>query len=73
MISKKDINKIWLTGDSIWIALVNGDILKENFADYKRLKEATPDELSRYQTSYFGVHWPDLDEDLSFEGFKSVI
>jgi hypothetical protein len=33
-----------------------------------RLKHDTPKELNNIQISPFGLHWPDLDEDLSFRG-----
>ena len=34
----------------------------------RRLAAGTPEQLSRMVVSPFGIHWPDLDEDLSFEG-----
>jgi hypothetical protein len=33
-----------------------------------RLKRGTPQQLSRIEVSPFGLHWPDLDEDLSIRG-----
>jgi hypothetical protein len=33
-----------------------------------RLSSGTPDQLNNIETSPFGLHWPDLDEDLSFRG-----
>ena len=33
-----------------------------------RLKNGTVKELNNIQISPFGLHWPDLDEDLSFRG-----
>ena len=33
-----------------------------------RLKDGSPKQLSNIELSPFGIHWPDLDEDLSFEG-----
>ena len=37
-------------------------------ADSLRLAGATPQQLSRIEISPFGLHWPELDEDLSFRG-----
>jgi len=37
----------------------------------KRLQHAmrgTPQQLNNIEISPFGLHWPDLDEDLSFRG-----
>jgi hypothetical protein len=33
-----------------------------------RLARGTVQQLSRIELSPFGIHWPDLDEDLSFRG-----
>jgi hypothetical protein len=33
-----------------------------------RLARGTRRQLSRIEISPYGVHWPDLDEDLSFRG-----
>ena len=34
----------------------------------KRLADATARTLNNIEISPFGLHWPDLDEDLSFRG-----
>ncbi len=33
-----------------------------------RLSNGTPEQLNNIEVSPFGLHWPDLDEDLSFRG-----
>ncbi len=33
-----------------------------------RLSRGTADQLNNIEISPFGLHWPDLDEDLSFRG-----
>lgn len=33
-----------------------------------RLSKGTPQQLNHVEVSPFGLHWPDLDEDLSFRG-----
>ena len=33
-----------------------------------RLARGTPQELGHIEISPFGLHWPDLDEDLSIRG-----
>lgn len=33
-----------------------------------RLARGTPAQLNHIEVSPFGLHWPDLDEDLSFRG-----
>ncbi|HZM03941.1 MAG TPA: DUF2442 domain-containing protein [Candidatus Saccharimonadales bacterium] len=37
-------------------------------AENPRLSGGTPQQLNHIETSPFGLHWPDLDEDLSFHG-----
>lgn len=39
------------------------------FVDYPRLKYATQEQRNNYTTDDFGIHWEELNEDLSFEGF----
>jgi Protein of unknown function (DUF2442) len=33
-----------------------------------RLAKGSPEQLGNIEISPFGLHWPDLDEDLSFRG-----
>lgn len=63
------IEKIWLTDTAVWIRTADGREGHENFDEYPRLRYATPAQREAYQTDDFGIHWPELDEDLSFEGF----
>ena len=37
-------------------------------ADNQRLAKGTAKQLNNIEISPFGLHWPDLDEDLSFRG-----
>jgi hypothetical protein len=63
------IEKIWLTEDAVWIRTTDGREACEYFSDYPRLRFATPAQLANYQADDYGINWPDIDEDLSFEGF----
>ena len=36
---------------------------------FPRLQNATIEQRENYELSPFGIHWEELDEDLSFEGF----
>ncbi len=36
--------------------------------DNPRLAQGTPEQLGNIEISPFGLHWPDLDEDLSIRG-----
>ncbi len=37
-----------------------------------RLARGTPQELANIELSPFGLHWPDLDEDLSIRAILAV-
>ena len=63
------IEKIWLTDSAVWIRTNDGKEACETFADYPRLRYATPEQREQYEADEFGIHWESLDEDLSFEGF----
>jgi len=63
------IAKIWLTGDAVWIRTTEGKEACESFSDYPRLKNATQKQRMKYVADEFGIRWPEIDEDLSFEGF----
>lgn len=63
------VEKVWLTDTEVWICTTDGRKVREKFADYQRLKWATPEQRANFATSNDGIHWRELDEDLSFEGF----
>ena len=64
-----DVKKIWLTDTAIWIQTADGRQASEKFADYTTLRNASKHEREDFSRSPFGIHWPHLDEDLSYEGF----
>ena len=64
-----DVRKIWLTDTAIWIQTADGKKACEKLADYASLRNASTAERSDYSCSPYGLHWPQLDEDLSYEGF----
>lgn len=68
-LNRSEVRRIWLTDTAVWIELIDGRKAKESFADYRRLAEASDEERRNYNLSRFGIHWPHLDEDLSYEGF----
>lgn len=37
-------------------------------SDYPRLAAASPDQRSQMELSPLGIHWPEIDEDLSIAG-----
>ena len=63
------IDKIWLDDKAVWIRTADGTEACEYFADYPRLKHATDAQRANYTIDAVGIHWAEIDEDLSFEGF----
>ncbi len=50
------------------ITLGAGNEIRFPVAENPRLANGTAAQLNHVEFSPFGIHWPDLDEDLSFEG-----
>ncbi len=55
--------------DLMLIVLNNKRVLKRDISDFERLKSSKLSELNHYSISPFGVHWDDLDEDISLRNF----
>ncbi|HXP62381.1 MAG TPA: DUF2442 domain-containing protein [Dongiaceae bacterium] len=52
----------------IIIAMESGAEIRFPVGENPRLATGTAEQLSRIEISPYGLHWPDLDEDLSFRG-----
>ena len=63
------VKEVWLTDNAVWIKTDKDEVACEQFVDYPRLKYATPEQLQNYEVNEYGIHWKEIDEDLSFEGF----
>ena len=63
------IEKIWFTDKAVCIRTDDGREGQEQLANYPRLRNATFKELENFEADDYGIHWPDLDEDLCFDGF----
>lgn len=59
--------------DLLLILLNTGSVLRESISTYPLLSAASPSQLSNFTLigKGTGIHWPDLDEDLSLKGFLS--
>lgn len=67
--NRNDVARVWLTNDAVYVELHDGQVGKELFCHYDRLSKASENERENYRLSHFGIHWPEIDEDLSFQGF----
>lgn len=58
------------TDDTLAVDLADGRTIIVPLAWFPVLLEATPAERRRWEIAGggYGIHWPDLDEDLSTEG-----
>jgi hypothetical protein len=52
----------------IVIVMQSGKEFRFPVSENPRLAKGTPEQLNHIELSPFGIHWPDLDEDLSFRG-----
>jgi len=63
------IRKLWFDDNKIFIKTEDGRELWQSLLWYSRLLHATNKQRSNYRISYSGIHWSDVDEDISFESF----
>jgi hypothetical protein len=59
-----------ITEDALTVSLDDGRALSVPLTWYPRLWHGTPEERGRWRLigDGRGIHWPDLDEDISVEG-----
>jgi hypothetical protein len=50
------------------VTLKDGRIIGTPIEWYPKLAAATPEQLANHELWAFGIHWEELDEDLSIEG-----
>lgn len=66
----ESVKDVRLTEDTLTVDLLDGRTISVPLAWYPRLLHATSEQRDNWQVSGggFGIHWPDLDEDLSTQG-----
>jgi hypothetical protein len=59
-----------VSDDTLSVDLSDGRTISVPLAWYPRLAHAAPDERSRWRLigNGHGIHWPEVDEDISVEG-----
>ena len=62
--------RIAVTDDTLTVDLEDGRTISVPIVWYPRLAYGTPAERANFQIvgAGYGVHWPDLDEDIGVEG-----
>ena len=61
--------KIWFKGDYLYGEDDSGKTYRQSLLWYKKLRSATDEEREQYTFGFDGIHWRNLDEDVSFESF----
>jgi len=64
------VKDVHCTDDVLIVDLLDGRTISVPLTWYPRLAHATPDQRANWQVcgGGYGIHWPDLDEDLSTQG-----
>ena len=64
------VKDVQVTADSLVVDLMDGRTISVPLAWYPRLAEESDGQRANWQAAGggYGIHWPDLDEDLSTEG-----
>ena len=60
--------RAWTDADNLWVELTDGRTLGIPLVWFPRLLVATPQQLANYELSARGIHWDELDEDISIDG-----
>jgi hypothetical protein len=64
------VKSVSFTDDALVVDLLDGRTISVPLVWYPRLLSATPTQRANWRVAGggFGIHWPDVDEDLSTEG-----
>ncbi len=54
--------------NTMWVDLTDGRTLGVPLAWFPRLLHATPEQRARVELSRVGLHWEEIDEDISIAG-----
>ena len=68
MTEQLKIAKVWVDDTHVYAETADGLRASYAFSEWERLAHATDAQRHDFYLSYGGIHWPQIDEDLSFEG-----
>lgn len=68
------VERLRVTDSEIMVSLVDGRKLEVPLAWFPKLLKATARQRNHYRLigNGVGIHWPDIDEDLSVNGFLAT-
>ena len=64
-----EILNIWFDDKNIFFKTKQGVEKSMPLKWFPRLEKATEQQRKNFELSPFGIHWKEIDEDLSFDGF----
>src|SRR5512137_824386 len=64
------VSTVSFTSDSLCVSLMDGRVISVPLTWFPKLLHASVEQRSNWKIAGggYGIHWPDLDEDLSTEG-----
>jgi Protein of unknown function (DUF2442) len=64
------VKNVHFTEDTLAVDLIDGRTIVVPLVWYPRLLDATPEQRGKWRISGggYGIHWPEVDEDLSTAG-----
>jgi hypothetical protein len=70
VIADERVAGVEITEDTLSVALMDGRAISVPLVWYPRLVHATEQQRQNWQIAGdgYGIHWPDIDEDLSADG-----
>lgn len=62
--------RVWFSGGLLKVELADGRVITARYDCFPRLRDATKTQRENWQLigQGIGIHWPDVDEDLSTDG-----
>lgn len=75
VLTEATIRRVEVTDETITAHLADGRVISVPLAWSWRLSEATPAQRAKWELigDGHGVHWPDIDEDISAEGMLTGV
>lgn len=65
---REQINKVWVDQTAVHLETTSGLHASTPIARWCNLANGSDAQRQHFYLSYTGIHWPELDEDLGFEG-----
>lgn len=66
--ARNRITDVWVDESAVFAKTADGRIASYPFSLWPKLMRATREQQKDFFLSYAGIHWSQIDEDLSFAG-----